>query len=269
MINQDEVFVITEDDILKPSEKGKGKSGAQGKGSLSLAKGSKGSEKGRDPDETVSERTPPPRNARGGRSRSPAAAGTLSLFVWGLGQLYNGDTKLAALFLSCELLVLAFHYLIVMTWSQIRTFAHLFFVSEWELMLYASSIDFCLIFFMIYNVAQAYRGAEARGGSFTGLHRPLVAGVASMLIPGWGQILNGQLGKGIVFLFSFLLQIYMLSLYLVSPFYRVVADLDPQQLLLRKAIWVGMGVLFLTALSWLVSMYDAFVVARYTRRLRV
>ena len=27
MINQDEVFVITEDDILKPSDKGKGKGG--------------------------------------------------------------------------------------------------------------------------------------------------------------------------------------------------------------------------------------------------
>src|SRR5207245_10021272 len=186
--------------------------------------------------------------------------------VWGIRQFYNGDSKLATLFLLCEIQVVAFHYLLMRTWGQILTFAHTFVVSAWELVLYASSIDFCLIFFMIYNVAQAYRGAEARGGSFTGLHRPLGGGVASMLIPGLGQILNGQLGKGIVFLFSFLLQIYMLSLYLVSPFYRVVADLDPQQLLLRKAIWVGMGVLFLTALSWLVSIYDAFVVAQYTRR---
>ncbi len=266
MINQDEVFVITEEDILKPSEKGKGK-GGQGKSSLSLAKASKSAEKGRDAEETAFDRTPPPA-ARGGRPRNPAAAGSLSLFVWGLGQLYNGDTKLAALFLLSEGLVVAFHYLIVMTWSQIRTFAHLFFVSEWELMLYASSIDFCLIFFMLYNVAQAYRGAEARGGNFTGLHRPFVSGLASMLVPGWGQLLNGQLGKAVVFLFSFLLQIYLLGLYLISPFYRVVADLDPQQLLLRKAIWVGMGALFLTALSWLLSMYDAVVVARYTRRLR-
>lgn len=268
MINQDEVFVITEDDILKPSDKGKGKSGAQGKSGLSLARGSKNAERVRESEETVSERTPPPRAAGMRRARNPAAAGSLSLFVWGLGQLYNGDTKLAALFLLGEGLVVAFHYLIMMTWSQIRTFAHLFFVSEWELMLYASSIDFCLIFFMIYNVAQAYRGAEARGGNFAGLHRPLVSGLASLLIPGWGQLLNGQLGKAVVFLFSFLLQIYLLGLYLISPFYRVVADLDPQQMLLRKAIWLGMGVLFLTALSWLLSTYDAVVVARYTRRIR-
>ena len=266
MINQDEVFVITEDDILKPSEKGKGKAAAPGK-SVSVAKAARGAEKGREVEETVVERTPPRGLARG-RAGNPAAAGSLSLLVWGLGQFYNGDSKLATLFLLCEIQVVAFHYLLMRTWGQILTFAHTFFVSEWELMLYASSIDFCLIFFMIYNVAQAYRGAEARGDRFTGLHRPLVAGMASLLVPGWGQMLNGQLGKAIVFLFSFLLQAYLLTLYLFSPFYRIVANLDAQQLLLRKAIWVGMAVLFVTALSWLLSAYDAFLVARYTKRMR-
>ncbi len=269
MINQDEVFVITEDDILKPNDKGKGKAAAQGKGAISIAKGSRGSERSRESDETMADRTPTPRAARGGRaSRNPAAAGSLSMLVWGLGQFYNGDTKLAMLFLVSEALVVAFHYMLVLTWDRIRTFAHLFFISEWELMLYASSIDFCLIFFMIYNVAQAYRGAEARGGRFAGLHRPLVAGMASMLVPGWGQMLNGQLGKAVVFLFTFLLQVYLLGLYLISPFYRIVANLEPQQMILRRAIWVGMSVLFVTALSWLVSTYDAVLVARYTRRLR-
>jgi TM2 domain-containing membrane protein YozV len=264
MINQDEVFVITEDDILKPSDKGKGKGASTSKGPVAVVRAAK-AEKSREPEETVVERTP----ARGTRraSRSPAAAGTLSLFVWGLGQLYNGDVRLAMLFLLGELLVGAFHYLLIMTWDRLRTFAHLFFISEWEMLLYASSIDFCLIFFMIYNVWQAYREAEARGGCFSGLHSPLVAGAASLLIPGWGQMLNGQVGKAVVFLFSFLLQIYLLALYLMSPFYRLVADLDPEKLVLKKAIWVGMAALFATALSWLLSIYDAVLVARYTRRL--
>jgi len=155
-----------------------------------------------------------------------------------------------------------------MTWDRIRTFAHLFFVNEWELMLYASSIDFCVIFFMIYNVAQAYRGAEAHGGRFDGLHRPIVSGIASLCVPGWGQLLNGQLGKAVFFLFSFFVQVYLVVLYRLSPFFRILADIEPQQFLLNRAIKIGMGVLFITALSWLVSTYDAFVVARYTRRLR-
>jgi len=261
MINQDEVFVITEEDILKPSGKGKG----GGPRAVAGGKAARAAERAESVDETVAEG---PVTARRRSPKSPAAASTLSLFVWGLGQLYNGDSRLAALFLLSELMIVSFHYLLYMTWDRIKTFAHLFFVSEWELMLYASSIDFCVIFFLIYNVAQAYRGAEARGGRFDGLHRPFVSGLASLCVPGWGQLLNGQLGKAVFFLFSFFLQAYLVVLYRLSPFFRILADIEPQQFLLNKAIKVGMGIMFVTALSWFISTYDAFLVARYTRRLR-
>jgi len=253
MINQDEVFVITEDDILKPGDKGKGKGG--GPRAVPASKSARAAERQAEVGETVAER---PAAARGRGRRSPAAASTLSLFVCGLGQLYNGDGRLAALFFLSEVLILTFHYFLYMTWDRIRTFAHLFFVSEWELML----------FFLIYNVAQAYRGAESRGGRFDGLHQPLVSGLASLCVPGWGQLLNGQLGKAVFFLFSFLLQGYLMTLYLMSPLFRILVDIEPQKLILDKAIKVGMGILFVTALSWLLGIYDAFVVARYTRRPR-
>jgi hypothetical protein len=267
MINQDEVFVISEEDILKPGDTPRGKASAKRRASLFSFPGRKNSAgRGGDPERTSSG-TPTSTRRPGAHGPNPAAAGSLSLFVWGLGQFYNRDFKLATLFLLAELQVLAFHYLLFMTWGSIRRFAGLFFLEEWELLLYASSIDFCLIFFLIYNVAQAYRGAEARGGEFNGLHMPVISGTASMLVPGWGQILNGQLGKGSLFLFAFLLQIYCLVLYLHSPFYRVMASLDAQQLLLARMTWVGMGVLFVTALAWIISVYDAVVVAHYTRRL--
>ena len=48
----------------------------------------------------------------------------------------------------------------------------------------------------------------------------------------------------------------------------MVADIEPRQFLLNRAIKIGMAVLFVTALSWLMSTYDAFLVARYTRRIR-
>ncbi|MFQ5877646.1 MAG: hypothetical protein ACE5JH_08180 [Acidobacteriota bacterium] len=268
MIDQDEVFVITEEDILKPGPRVKGRGGNAStprKGLFGFGR-SRGEPASRAPggQSAVGRVTPPP--VRRSRVSSPAAAGTLSLFVCGLGQFYNGQRRLATLFLLCELQVIAFHYMLYMIWDRIREFAHLFFVSEWEMLLYASSLDFCLIFFLIYNVAQAYRGAEARAGRFDGMHRPAVSGLASFLVPGWGQILNGQMGKAILFLFAFLLQVYCLVLYLHSPLFRVITVLDEQQLLLRKALWVGMAVLFVTALSWFVSVYDAVLVARYTRR---
>jgi hypothetical protein len=266
MINQDEVFVITEEDILKPGDKAKGKGATKG-ASISLAKPARSVDRSRESEETVTDRATP---ARGNRARrpSPAVSGSLSLFVWGLGQFNNGDSKLGALFLLGELLVVSFHYLLFMEWGVIRNFANIFFVSEWEMMLYASSIDFCLIFFMIYNVAQAYRGAEARGDRYEGIRVPVVSGIASMMIPGWGQMLNGQMGKAVVFLFSFLLQVYLLALYRLSPFFGVIADLNLEELSTKRVSQIGMVVLIVTILSWVLSAYDAFLVARYTKRFR-
>ena len=269
MINQDEVFVISEEDILKPGARTKSRSAStpKSKGLFGFGGSRKSASKAKALDETVTSRpTPvPTRRAQASGGSSPAGAGTLSLFVWGLGQFYNGQTRLAALFLLCQLQVIAFHYLLYMTWDRIREFAGVFFVNEWEMLLYASSLDFCLIFFVIYNVAHAYRGAEVVGGRFDGLRSPVLSGLTSILVPGWGQLLNGQLGKAVVFLFSFMLQIYCLVLYLHSPLFRIVTDLDPQQLILKKATWLGMGVLFVTTLFWILSVYDAVLVARYSR----
>ncbi len=265
MINQDEVFVITEDDILKPSDK-KGKNGGSSKPAPAPVRApAEGRMEARE--ETVVDRPGTAKKSRSRRS-SPAAASSLSLFVWGMGQLYNGDGKLATLFVLSQLFVLSFHYMLYMTWERIRTFAHLFFISEWELMLYASSIDFCVVLLMIYNVAQAYRTAEEQAGGYRGIRRPFLAGLASLVIPGWGQMLNGQLGKGVFFLFSFLVAVYLVVMYLHSPFYRILAGLDPQMAFLHKARLTGQGILFVTTLCWVLSVYDAALVGKHTRQLK-
>jgi hypothetical protein len=265
MINQDEVFVITEDDILKPADKGK-KNGGTARTASAPVRAAR-EDKAGTVEETVADR---PAHAKRTRSRqgSPAAASSLSLFVWGMGQLYNGDGKLATLFALSQLFVLAFHYMLYMTWERIRDFAHLFFISEWELMLYASSIDFCVVLLMIYNVAHAYRTAESQAGRYRGIRKPILSGMASLVIPGWGQMLNGQLWKGVFFLFSFLVAIYLVVMYLHSPFYRILAGLDPQRAFLHKARLTGQGILFATALCWVLSVYDAALVGRHTKELK-
>jgi hypothetical protein len=259
MMKQGEVFVISEDDILKPSPSGTGKAAPSTRSGETAAR----------PSALRSTAVSLPSRARDRSSGvpSPAVASTLSLWVWGLGQFYNGDRKMGILFFLCQLQVIAVHYMLYEIWAGVRQAAQLFFVSESELLLYIAAADFCLIFFMAFNVAQAYRGAESRGGEFDGIHLPIVSGLASTLVPGWGQVLNGQLGKATLFLSAFLLQAYLVVGYLYSPFYRIVMELDPEQILLKNAISAGMVLLFGTALCWLISAYDAFLVARYTRRL--
>jgi O-antigen/teichoic acid export membrane protein len=246
-----DIFVIDGDTVLKaPAKSGNARSASTQSPTLSLAA---------DP--------PPSRIEGSGRRGSgrPAAAASLSLWVWGSGQWLNGDRDLALLLVMSQGLIAALHYFVVMTWAPIRKMAHVFFIDEWELLLIAAALDFWLIFLMLYNVSQGFRSAERQAGHFRGLKMPLVSGLASTLVPGWGQILNGQLRKGLFFLFVFVVQAYLLAFYLLTPLYRIVSDLDPNQLLLREVIRYGKIFLGASALLWLVSAYDAVLVARYTR----
>jgi hypothetical protein len=198
-------------------------------------------------------------------SARPAGAASLSLYVWGSGQWLNGDRDLAILLVLCQGLIVALHYLVIATWGPIRRMAHVFFIEEWELLLGAAAIDFWLIFLLLFNVSQAFKSAERQRGPFHGLRQPWLSGLTSLIVPGWGQLLNGQLGKGLFFLLAFLMQAYLLAFYLTTPLYRIVSDLDPNQLLLRDIIQYGKVVLVVTTLLWLMSVYDAVLVARYTR----
>jgi hypothetical protein len=201
----------------------------------------------------------------GKRSARPAAAATMSMWIWGTGQLLNGDHDLAVLLMLWQVQIAALHYLVCMTWGSLRRLAHLFFVSEWEMLLACAALDFWFIFLWLFNVSQAYRSAERRRGVFTGLKRWWLSGAASVVVPGWGQILNGQRLKGLFFLFAFLTQGWLLAFYFMTPLYRVVSDLDPNQSLLRMVIQGGQITLGATALLWLLSIYDAVLVARLTR----
>ncbi len=86
MINQDEVFVISEEDILKPKDKPKAKSNGKKRSSpFSFSRKKKSVEVV--VDEETHPDTPVPRRAVSGSGPHPAAAGCLSLFVWGVGLL--------------------------------------------------------------------------------------------------------------------------------------------------------------------------------------
>jgi hypothetical protein len=245
-----EVFVIDGDTVMRAQPKsGAAKSGT-GPQTLAQEPGS----------QTLRDVAP-----RGRGSARSAGAASLSLFVWGSGQWLNGDRDLAMLLVLSQGLIATLHYLIVATWSPIRRMAHVFFIEEWELLLGAAAIDFWLIFLLLFNVSQAYKSAERQRGAFSGLKRPLLSGLASALVPGWGQILNGQLRKGLFFLLTFVTQVYLLAFYLMTPLYRIVSDLDPNQVLLREIIQYGKVLLVATSLLWMMSIYDAVLVARYTR----
>ena len=185
--------------------------------------------------------------------------------MWGAGQAYNGQPKLGLLLFLTEVLAVAGHWSVVKLWPVLKEMGYIFAVSEWEIFVSLAVVDFLMIFLLLYNVAQAYHQAEMDGNPFGGFRRPVLSALASLVVPGWGQLLNAQLGKALFFLFCLLAGIYVATLLAVSPFLRFTAGLDLNPLTARPAALAGVGALFLGAVAWILSVYDAFLVARYRR----
>lgn len=195
------------------------------------------------------------------------AAATLSLFLCGAGQLYNRQGKLGALMLLTQILAGVSNWAVIQLWPRLVALADLFGVSEWNLMLGVAAADVAVILMMLASVHQAYRFAEEETGRFAGAGNPFFSGLASLVLPGWGQLLNAQAGKAMVFLFAFLSGVYLVILARLTPFLPLLASVDAGQNLMPKVTAGAMVMVGVTGVLWILSVYDAILVAGFRRRM--
>lgn len=247
MGQQDDCYIIEEDDLLEPVrrlERAAGKAGGHLRGL----------------DATM-------RASRRGAVRSGAGAplaSSLSLFLCGAGQVANGQWRLGLLLFLTEVLVVAGHWCVLQAWPFFRDVAHIYAVSEEELFLGLAAGDFLLVFFLLYNIAQAYHQGEAGRGEFQGIGMPSVSAMASLVLPGWGQLLNAQLGKGLFFLFCMLAEIYAVALLALTSFFHLFPRLGLETLMQTRGEVVELSLFFFASMIWILSVYDAYLVGRYS-----
>jgi hypothetical protein len=103
------------------------------------------------------------------------------------------------------------------------------------------------------------------GDAFHGFQQPVLSGLASLVIPGWGQLLNAQLGKALFFLFCVLTDAYAVALLILTPVYHFAAALNLDRLPPQRATLIGLGIALSGVMIWILSVYDALLVARYRR----
>lgn len=206
--------------------------------------------------------------------RQPASGGlhavtssSMSLFVWGSGQMNNGQGRLGLLLFLTQALALSTAWSVTRIWSEIRDFAVLLGFTEWQLAATLASASFFLIPVMLWSVHQAYRFAEQQSGAWEGVSNPALSGLASLVVPGWGQLLNAQPGKAIAFLFWPLAGVYGAGLMLFTPFRTILAETHGGTAF-GDQIMLGVFALgAVSALMWMLSVYDAALVASFRRRM--
>lgn len=257
---KDEIWVIDDSSILSV-EDGKPKKARRAQAAGGARASSRPSPEGAPAVELAAPRAA----SRPGSSR-PLVAAFLSLLVCGAGQAFNGQRKLGALFLLVETSAVVFHWSAVATWGFLMEMAELFQVSESSVLLTVAGLDAFLVLFVLANVAQAWHYASAvEGFQFQGFGKPLVSGLASGLIPGVGQLCNGQLGKALAIMGCFMAGGAAAVSLRLEPFAGFFTRIDLVRRLNPEATQIAAGAIFVAAALWAFSLYDAVVVARYTR----
>jgi len=199
----------------------------------------------------------------------PLVAASLSLFLPGTGQLYNRQGKLGLLLLLTLVFAVTANWGLIQTWSSLRETADLFTITERDLMAGVTGANFILLMVMLWGVHQAFRHAERTLGAFHGLDHPVLSGLASLVMPGWGQLLNAQPAKALAFFFCVLSALFSGAMLRFTPFARVMNIETMDNLLAYRpqtALALVAGTACVATVIWVVSIYDAVLVARYRRR---
>jgi TM2 domain-containing membrane protein YozV len=183
----------------------------------------------------------------------PALAGSLSMFVPGLGQMIAGEIAWGLFYLSGIGFCAASLWAVMVTLDSLVPTLRLLNVPIEFLVVTVATLA---VLAMALHLA-AVLHAQARAGSDGGhsAPHPIVAGLASLLIPGWGQLLSSHRRRAATFLGCVWLT--SSAWFLVTPAgARILSRLS---LTLPAALRDGWGpVVMLSApiVLWVIAVYD-------------
>lgn len=184
-------------------------------------------------------------------------AATLSLFFWGLGQLYNKQYQKGILFFLFMVLGASIFYFILNLWDQLPWANLVIFLS-------LAGISLMAILIWLYQILDAYRVAERKqGGEFSGIENAFWAATASFLIPGWGQLANGQPKKAIFFLLFHFLRCWLVGLLWLTPFVWQRLAEGSERIFFEKFLLGTALPIPLIIFCWLLSISDAIKIAQH------
>jgi len=184
----------------------------------------------------------------------PALAGSLSMFVPGLGQMLTGEIGWGLFYLSGIGFCAASLRALVVTLDRLVPMLRLLDVPSELLVVAVSSLALLAIALHLAGILHAQ--ARATWAEDQTAPHPIVAALASLAIPGWGQLLSSHRRRAVLFLGG----LWLLSMgwLLVTPAGTLV--LSRLSLALPASLRDGWGpVVMLSApiVLWVIAVYDA------------
>lgn len=217
----------------------------------------------KDPDSYLREKKSASRSpAEPREEKDPAAAYSRSLFCWGLGQLYNDQLVKGTVFMVSMLLLFGGTVLAVIYRQDLLALLASRNSSRSSAFLAAEALLFLVLLFWISNAADAYRRAAlSRRTRFPGVSSRVTPLLGSVLVPGWGQFLNGQPIKGSIFSVLAVIGGFSVLSVLLSYLAWPLLDAGEARFLVEGIAATGLILAPLAPLLWTLSAYDAFSVS--------
>ncbi len=195
--------------------------------------------------------------------KNPAVAFSWSLVIWGAGQFYNRQGAIGFLLLLLMMNCLATPVLLWVYWDVLPVLEIPISLTASQFMLMTGTIYLSALIVWFVGAVQAYyRANTARTEPFHGIANRSFPAMCSLLIPGWGQFLNGQVKKGVLFLFVAVIALFAVPALLMIlwgwPMIHAAEDrLFWEAVLVAVAVPAPFAVLI-----WPVAAFDALVVSR-------
>jgi TM2 domain-containing membrane protein YozV len=219
----------------------------------------------KDPDEYLKPRRTPriTKEVSPPAEQDPALAYTLSLLFWGSGQLYNGQRAKGLSYIGLAVYGNAFALLLFMFQQEIPFYLRFYGISPAQAVLVAAFLLFCCLFFWVSNASNAYHAAmKARRTTFTGVTGRAWPVFCSLLVPGWGQFLNGQPVKGGLLTASATFGIFSLIAVLGIPQVWPFLEDSYSRLIVEIVFLLSLFSLLPMPFLWLLGVFDAWKVVQ-------
>lgn len=191
--------------------------------------------------------------------RNPALSFSMAMLVWGSGHMYCGTYGVGAVLMVSMLMF----YSPIAVMLLFRDVAGPFEaeIGSPTLFLVAGAVIYLFVGLVCWlgNAIDAYnRAVLLRAGPFKGVDNERWPLLGSLLFPGWGQYLNGQPGKGLVFL-SFGAIGTLCGVYVGLVLYAIPGlEAEPGGVAFEISLIVAMLLIPVCFVMWLVSVYDGF-----------
>ncbi|MEK6745091.1 MAG: hypothetical protein AABZ15_15860 [Nitrospirota bacterium] len=194
--------------------------------------------------------------------KDPAKAYNLSMFYWGGGQLYNDQLRKGGVFMVLMLLVFGATVLGIIYRVELDQFLLGRGIPRSRTFLTAEFLLFLVLLFWVSNAADAYRtAARSRKMRFPGVSSRVTPFLGSLLVPGWGQFLNGQPVKGSIFSVLAVIGIFSLLSVVLTFLAWPRLDAGDARFIAEGISAVCLLLAPLAPLLWTFSTYDALKVS--------